>query len=87
MSPAAEQAHTPLCPALRWQWQDTATAVLVALVGTVLVALLKVPAMQGSAVSADEVGGPPNYVIIMLVLQSMLFFSLSDSRAHDDDEV
>ena len=63
------------------EWQDKATAVLVALVGTVLVAVLKEPLD-----STDGDGGPPNYVIFMLVLESMLFFSLSDGRAHDDDK-
>jgi hypothetical protein len=63
-------------------WQDKATAMLVALVGTVLVAVLKTPIDA----AADGEGGPPNYVILMLVLESMLFFSLSDGFAHHDDD-
>ena len=63
-------------------WQDKATAMLVALVGTVLVAVLKTPVDA----AADGEGGPPNYVVLMLVLESMLFFSLSDGFAHHDDD-
>ena len=36
--------------------------------------------------AADGEGGPPNYVVLMLVLESMLFFSLSDGFAHHDDD-